>query len=337
MNFYLIGAEFKNIPEALRDSIFRNRQAICYFCRSINFNSAVLFTCNRVEIYGVCEDSFSADKQVDLLTAAYRRLFANGYVVRNNLSFVEAALNLACGLKSQILGEEEIIKQLKDWISQDGFSAAVKNFWQRVLPSAWRIRDSSGITESKYNLAALIQEDLNNKNNVNEKRKIAIIGTGKVARMFSDNKLSKEELFFVTRKNKKRARKLAEKVKGKTVLLDNITGLLSKMDAVVSATSSPHVILRKRHLEPALKQRRKTLYIYDLAVPHDVSSEIATLPGLSVITLNGLSKTIAEANRLLSIPAEKAKVLIGEEKFWLLGEIIKDAHKSRNPPQFVSL
>ena len=304
MDLYLIGIDYKSVPISLREPLYRRGNEIASFWKGISKDTAVLFTCNRIEVYGVSEDIFQAAGIIKLFQERFPRIFEISYVKNGIDEVIEHALRLSCGLKSQVIGEEEIVKQLSSWIKQDSFPYVLKKIWEEVLTRAQEVRVKSGLKGVKNNIATLIFKDLG------KQKEIVVVGTGKIAQVFSENKPQGVNLHFVACKKHKRARQLARQSGGRAILFDDLRDVFLLADAVVSATKSPHYVLKKRHFSGIAPKPKGPLYLYDLAVPRDIEPDIADIPGIFLQNLDDLGRIFKQHNSSLSESIKKAELLI---------------------------
>ncbi|MFC1479955.1 hypothetical protein ACFL5Y_00710 [Candidatus Omnitrophota bacterium] len=337
MTFYLIGIDHKNAPLMVREETYRQRQDIYDFWQTAAGEAAVLFTCNRVEVYGAARDVSSVKKTINLFRIRFPGLFDRAYVKKGNGEVIHHALRLASGLESLLLGEREIMEQLNSWISQDLFPVPLRKMWMKTLIQAQDIRNKSALDGYVHNIAELVLEDLSLRVGTKEKKKIVIIGTGKIARLFAEKYTPRMDLYFVSRKKHSKARRLAEKAGGTAVLMKDLSGVLSAADTVISATSSPHYVLRKHQLIPIIEKREKDLYIYDLAVPRDIEPDIKNIKGALVRNLDDLVPLFEKNNRNLFRHVQRAEFLIEEAMKILKEEGDIDAHPAWDAAQLAGV
>jgi glutamyl-tRNA reductase len=241
-----------------------------------------------MELYGTA-DSLNEAKH---LVEAYRALFAgvidSAYAGYRQEEVVGHGLRLACGLESQLKGESQILDQLEAWTNRADFPAVLKDTWDFIITSAAEIRAASGLNKENISVVALLFEDLNRRAAFAKGPDVTVIGTGKIAELIAMNVRYPIKTSFVARKRRSKAERLARRTGGEALLPDEIHGRLLETDVVISATSSPHCALKGSHFRKTHNARRKPLYIYDMAVPHDVSPEVREIPGVKVLDLNCL-------------------------------------------------
>lgn len=314
MDLYLIGIDYRSAPISLREPLYRRGNEIASFWNTVAKEAAVLFTCNRIELYGVSEDIFQAAGIIKSFKERFPQVFEISYVKNGVDEVIEHSLRLSCGLESQIIGEEDIVKQLKSWIKQDSFPYILKKIWEEVLTKAQEVRVKSGLKGVKNNIATVIFKDLG------KQKEIVVIGTGKIAQLFSENKPDRINLHFVARKKHKRARQLARQAGGRAILFDDLRDVFLSADAVISATKSPHYVLKKRYFSGIIPKPKSLLYLYDLAVPRDIEPEISDLPGIFLQNLDDLDRIFKQHNKGLSESIKKAELLILHHIFEIAGK-----------------
>jgi glutamyl-tRNA reductase len=269
-----------------------------------------LFTCNRIEIYG------EADSEVLLLNVvksfeAKFSVFQNSYLRLSEPAFLHA-LSLASGLDSQIIGEKEVIKQLKFWIEDKDFPHDLKVIWEDILSLARKIRVESGLDKVGQNIAQIVLRDIARIGSGLETCKIAIIGTGKVAEIFAQENSPRFKFYFFSKKNYKRANQLAGNCGGKAFLLEDLDYALNSIEVLISATKASHYILKREKLEEMLKKRKQPFHIYDLSIPRSIEPSTEDAKGVILKNLENLKHLFAKHNQELIFYRKKAEQLANE-------------------------
>jgi glutamyl-tRNA reductase len=224
----------------------------------------------------------------------YHDYFNNAYLIYGEHNLIRHGLRLACGLESQLKGEFQIVRQLERWLKNGELPLPLEDLWHTILATATTIRRETGLTEHTVTIADLILSDLRRHVALNEDTQIAVIGTGKIAQLIAERKPPYVHLLFVARKKRAKAQRLADSVGGEALLPEDIRDRLGTVNAIISATSSPHQVLTYNHLVDVPTIRRNPLYIYDVAVPHDVAPEVRTIPRIVVQDLGELTEGFGE-------------------------------------------
>ncbi|MDP2905724.1 MAG: NAD(P)-binding domain-containing protein [Candidatus Omnitrophota bacterium] len=309
MYFYLIGIDYKRSAIDARENLYRRQHAVAaYWANTGPGGSAVLVTCNRMEIYGVVEYADDAAAHIAGFFKEFPDFSKYAYLKLTKERVFGHALRLACGLESQIKGELQIAEQLDAWIKDAAVPGPVKDLWDEALENAQEIRAAANLNDHDNNIAAIVFADIEKKMRAKEKYEVLIIGSGKIAEAFADYGAQRAHFTFVSHRNHQKARKLAEYAGGVALSLRDLEHLAAQSDIVIGASSSPHYILKKEHFAEILPRRRYPLYIYDLAMPRDVEPLVAGIGGVCLYNLDTLEPLFSEHNK----PFEKSVALASE-------------------------
>ncbi|MDP2941835.1 MAG: hypothetical protein Q8N85_06275, partial [Candidatus Omnitrophota bacterium] len=233
----------------------------------------------------------------------------NAYFLEGRINVFRHALRLCCGLCSQLKGELEIMQQIDGW--RRGLPLGLRGIWQAAYLKALSIRKASGLDGPAVNIANVVYEEMKRISGENEAQAI-IIGTGRIAELFSLQKPRFLRLSFASHKNKKRGRELAEQSGGALFSFQELKGLLPEADFLISATKGPHFLLRKQDVKAAAVGRSKPLYIYDLALPRDIEPSVKNLEGVILKDLDDLTLNYEEFNLKIKNKLDLADYLIEE-------------------------
>ena len=292
MIFYLIGIDYQSKPLFLQEAAYCRRLEIKKFLVASGVDCSLFFTCQRLEIYGFAGDTGLVFEIQASLSRMFPGIFASSYLKIGTREITRHSLRLACGLESQILGELQIIDQLKQW-SKENEVLGLREFWQKVLAQAELIKASLRLKVPEADLSRFVIEDLANRLVQRSVKRILVVGTGVIARLFTRNRPNDFIINFASRKKHSRARQLARVSGGRAILLSQVSEFIPRIDALISATTSPHYILQKRHLR-SLGKKEKPFYIYDLAVPRDVSPQLGRSKQVVLEDLRSLNRLFDE-------------------------------------------
>lgn len=331
MNFYYLGIDHKRTSLEKREEAYRMREEIEFFCRHMMTDAAALFTCNRIEVYGVAESEKDAVRDIGLFRDRFPNFYREAYVEYSTRGALRHSLRLATGLESQLIGEKEILKQLRSWSKRLSSNSQLRYFWDKVILNARKIRMTSGFNQVNADIAKIVLKELS------ESKKIVVVGTGKVADLFAENNTNGIEMIFVARKKHKKAKQLARKASGSAVLVDHLSEEARDADILVSATSSPHYVISLEQMFEISRSRRKDLYIFDLAVPRDIEPGAGNIPGIFIKNIDDLITNFDNHNVKLLPRIKRAELLIEKEIKVLQKETIKNAVKSRYKAQPIGI
>ena len=275
---------------------------------------AVLKTCNRVEIYVVAPRG----ERVLFDLAKKARVSSRIIDFHDHDESLLHLLRLASGLESMIIGEDQILGQMKEltqiamkagttgWMLETAFKKAIQ-VGKRVRKETRINERSVSVGSAAVDLAEEILGDLKGKS-------VLVIGAGETGELISRALLSREiGSLAVTNRTLSSAVCLAESLGGEAVPFDDMPCRLHIADVVISATSAPHYILLKSDIEMAMAGRSNKLLIIDIANPRDVDQAAAEVPGVQLHNIDSL-KNISRENMMQRM-AEAARVeeIITEE------------------------
>ncbi len=300
MYFYLIGIDYKRAMIDVREELYRHRKSISDFWGSrAPYGTAALVTCNRIEIYGVtgyADDAFGH-------IAAFSRNFPDfskyAHVKFGETQVFRHALRLGSGIESQLNGEEQILAQLNSWRVNSSLPFPLKVLWDKAIFLSKKIRIESKLNEGNVNIATLVFDDIEKRLERKERYEVVVVGTGKIAEVFAKYRLPGAHLTFVAHKNYQKAKTLAKYSGGETLLLQDLPRIITKVDALIGATSSPHYVLKEEHFDKYPARSEHPLYVYDLAIPRDVEPAIGGIDGVYLYNLDTLEPLFSRYNKSL--------------------------------------
>ncbi len=284
---------------------------------------AVLKTCNRVEIYVVAPRG----EKVLFDLAKKARVSSRIIDFHDHDESLLHLLRLASGLESMIIGEDQILGQMKDliqmamrvgttgWMLETAFKKAIQ-VGKRVRRETHINERSVSVGSAAVDLAEEILGDLKGK-------AVLVIGAGETGELISRSLLCREiGSLTVTNRTLSTAVCLAQSLGGEAVPFDDMPSRLHAADVVISATSAPHYILLKGDIEKAMTGRSNKLLIIDIANPRDVDQAAAEVPGVELHNIDSLKnisrenmmQRMAETVRVEEIIAEELQLLQAKYK-----------------------
>ncbi|WP_054741882.1 glutamyl-tRNA reductase [Cellulosilyticum ruminicola] len=306
MEIAVIGVNHKVCPIEIRECVaFTESKKI----EGLNFFNAagvaeciILSTCNRSEIY-ICDDEI--EDKVELVKEFYRTYFdaprIKEYLFEKiGSEAISHLYHVAAGLDSIVIGEDQILGQVKDahtLAMAEGTSKKVLNkVFREAVTTAKEIKSTTKMSEHPLSVSHISVKFLKELQGSLEDKKALIIGVGKMNELtIKYLKAEKVKTIYVTNRTHARAETLADKYEGLTpILYEKRYDILGDVDFVVSATASPHVILKKEHIT----KRQKPLYMVDIAMPRDIDPSVRKLKDVYLYDIDDL-KAVSEANNAL--------------------------------------
>ncbi len=317
--FYSIGLSYKKADAEVRGKFSLNdtaKIALLQQAKNEGIDSLIVTsTCNRTEIYGFAEHPFQLIKLLCENSLGSVEEFQKVAHIYKNQEAISHLFKVGTGLDSQILGDFEIISQIKTSFSQAKSFGLANAFMERlvnaVIQASKKIKTdteiSSGATSVSFASVQYIMKnvvDIGNKN-------ILLFGTGKIGRNTCENlvKHTKNEQITLINRTKNKAEKLATKLQ---LIVKDYADLqleIQKADVLVVATGAQNPTV-----DAAILNLKKPLLILDLSIPKNVNENVRTLPNVTLIHLDDLSQITDETleNRKSQIPA--AELIINEIK-----------------------
>ncbi|GAA0338536.1 glutamyl-tRNA reductase [Streptomyces blastmyceticus] len=297
----------------------------------------VLATCNRLELYVESDDSAAASRALGELIA--RRAGAAAEEVRAQLHVrrgeeaVHHLFSVASGLESLVIGEDQILGQVKSALSgaQERGSAGrlLNQLGQKALRLGKRVRTETGINEAGRSLATLGLQRLERTLGALAGKSVLLVGAGSMgAVVAADLRRAGPGELLIANRTVERAERLAERYAGRAVPMERVPELLADVDLAVCCVGGTGSVIRAAHAERAVRARGgRELFLLDLAMPRNIDAEVAAVPGVVVVDLERLAETGPEAASAMSSLAA-ARKLVAEE----VGEFVAAQRVARAAP-----
>jgi glutamyl-tRNA reductase len=266
----------------------------------------ILSTCNRTEVYSVTKSGFASHPGIDFLKAwtniSDDDLQPHLYCYQNEAA-VKHIFCVAAGLDSMIIGEFEILGQVKQSLEKAKRAGLVelplRNLFQQALRVGRCVREKTGVSKNALSVSSVAVElaakAIGNLTNC----KALVIGSGEAGRLVA--KALKERCIAqitTTSRSYKKASALAAALGGNAVGIDNLSQQLANCDIIISCTGAPHFILDRRTIENALQVRaNKPLVVIDIAVPRDVEPEVRQISNVFLYDIDDFTY-LSELNRM---------------------------------------
>lgn len=317
--FYAIGLSYKKADAEMRGKFSLDENAkisLLHQAKEDGLESLVVTsTCNRTEIYGFAQHPFQLIKLLCENSQGTVEDFQKVAFIYKNHEAISHLFRVGTGLDSQILGDFEIISQLKNAFVQSKNHQLTNTFLERlvnaVIQASKKIKTETEISSGATSVSfAAVQYIFKNVENISSKN-ILLFGTGKIGRNTCENlvKHTKHEQITLINRTKDKAEKIAKKL---NVIVRDYSDLqleLQKADVVVVATGAQNPTIDK-----AILNLKKPLLILDLSIPKNVHENVNDISGVSLVHMDQLAQMTDETleNRKKQIPA--AEKIIEEIK-----------------------
>ena len=305
--------QFAPTLRALRDSLARQPEA------------ALISTCNRTEIYCAGEKP-QLEHTLDWLAqsggVSSSLLRSHAYTLEDGLA-ARHAFRVASGLDSMVLGEPQILGQIKDAVraaeAAGALGTTLSQLFQRSFAVAKEVRTSTEIGAHSISMAAAcvrlagqLFEDLGQV-------KVLFVGAGEMIELCATHFAAKNpKSMSIANRTLERGEKLASRFGAEVMHLAELPDRLHEFDAVISCTASTLPIIGLGAVERALKRRKhRPMFMVDLAVPRDIELEVKRLEDVYLYTVDDLASVVqtAQANRQAAVAQAEAIVDAGVQSF----------------------
>lgn len=321
-SFYALGLSYKKADATVRGKFSLDAAAkatILIQAEAEGIESLIVTsTCNRTEIYGFANHPYQLIKLLCENSQGTVEEFQEVAYIYKNQDAVNHMFRVGTGLDSQILGDFEIISQLKIAFNESKMNGMVNSFMERlinsVIQASKKIKTDTDISTGATSVSfASVQYIIRNVKDIANKN-ILLFGTGKIGRNTCENlvKHTKHDHITLINRTKDKAERLAKKL---DVIVKDYADLqleLQNADIVVVATGAQNPTVDK-----AILNLKKPLLILDLSIPKNVHENVTDVDGVTLIHLDHLSQITDETleNRKLHIPAAEAIIEEIKEEF----------------------
>ena len=306
MSLVVVGVNHRTAPVEVRERVVFEPGRIPEALQQLRNlpdvqESVIVSTCNRTELYCVTAGGNPAE-----LGEWLQRYHGLGVPIHHSLyhhgehQAVAHAFSVASGLDSMVLGEPQILGQLKDAyrVAQEtGTTGPVLNrLFQSAFSVAKRVRTETKIGANAVSVASAAVAMARTVFASFENRTALMVGAGETialaARHFHADGLRR---MIIANRSLERARELAAEFKGFAISLEDIPNHLNEADIVVASTAAPNTIITRAMTEQALRARkRKPIFMIDIAVPRDIDADVAELEDIYLFTVDDLQSVVNE-------------------------------------------
>jgi glutamyl-tRNA reductase len=331
MAFNVLGLNHKTAPVALREKVAFNEDRLVAALRALQQQRGVaevviLSTCNRTELYWSGSATAGELSQwLELHHGNNLDLTASLYALEGHLA-VGHAFSVASGLDSMVLGEAQILGQLKDAyrVAHEAGSTGpwLNKLFQAAFSAAKRVRSETQIGANAVSLASAAVSLARRMYSDLTARTALMIGAGEMialtARHFTSAGVKH---MVIANRTLARAQVLAAEIKAYAVDLSALDRELAEADIVVSCTASITPIITRNAAAAAVRARRhRPIFMLDLAVPRDIEPAVANLSDIYLFSIDDLQQLVEQNRQQREVAAGGARLLLEEEVARFLAE-----------------
>lgn len=315
--FFIAGINYKKTDAAIRGQFaISNEQyeKILTLAPAHHLHELfVLSTCNRTEIYGFAEEPSQLINLLCSQTAGDPAAFSDIAYIKSGLDAVEHLFEVSAGLDSQILGDYEIVGQIKTAVKFSRERGFIGAFTERlvncVLQSSKSIKNQTAISGGTVSVSFAAIQYIKERMGQAAGKKILLIGVGKIGRNTCRNMVDYLDTRNITLINRteERASDLAEEMGLRHAPLEDMERYIGESDIILVATNAEQPTLLRAHLEG-----RGDKLLIDLSIPCNIEKSATGLPGITLVNVDELSRLKDETLQKREAEVPKAKVIIAE-------------------------
>ena len=279
----------------------------------------ILQTCNRVEIFGSTDKpSMQKIKKTWASLAGLEEMaFKENFEVSEDTKVCEHLLRLTSGLDSMVVGEEQILGQVKDAIIQAKEMRTsgeyLNTLFDKAIKIGTRVRNSTGINKGTISVGSMAVKLAEENIDELKSKKILLIGTGEAATLVAKSLEKRDYHFYVTSRTMERSKAFAETVGGEPIGFEDIMKGFSNYDVLFVATVAPYFLVTFDRIKEAMKSKKDGMMILDLSNPRTVDEKVATIHGIKMMNLDQIAEMVDKNMRYRTNQKNSAEKIISEE------------------------
>lgn len=328
MKIFLSGLNFKTAPIEMREKLSLNddekKSILCKLKERFPSSEAVLLsTCNRTEFYIYSEYEDFQVEDFEKLVCEEKALdfytIKKCFYVYKGIKSVRHLFRVACGLDSLVLGEDQILGQIRNAhdlsLAQKISGAMLNTLFRYAVTTAKKVKTKTCLSKNCLSIGSLAAKVANDEFGDDLLNKTAlIVGAGEMGSLILKNLISRKiDKVYITNRSHKRALSVSDNYENvSTVDYKERYSVLDECDIVISATSSPHYTITRDMLEEVLSINKKRVFI-DLAVPRDIDTSIIEMENITYYNVDKLTQISQDNNTARMCEAVKAEELIETE------------------------
>ncbi len=302
----------------------------------------IIQTCNRIELFGK-----SKSQEVDKIKKTWASLagleeqvFDENMEIEENQNALHHLLKLTSGLDSMVLGEEQILGQIKNSITSAREIKAsgqhLNTLFDKAIRIGTRIRNNSGIGKGGISVGSMAVKLAEENIDELKSKKILLIGTGEVSTLVAKSLERRGYSFDVTSRTLSRSETFCETMGGNPVKFEQVLSGFDNYDVIFVATTAPYFLVTFERITEAMKDKNKGMMILDLSNPRTVDEKVATIGGVKLMNLDQIAEMVeknmnARLNKVKTVEniiSEEVPVLEASMKRLDAEPLVKDVFKN---------
>jgi glutamyl-tRNA reductase len=258
----------------------------------------IIQTCNRIELFGKSQtyDLDKIKKTWASLTGLDEEIFNENMEFVENQEAIHHLLKLTSGLDSMVLGEEQILGQIKNSITSARKIKAsgqhLNTLFDKAIRVGTRIRNSSGIGRGGISVGSMAVKLAEENIDELKTKRILLIGTGEVSTLVAKSLQRRGYAFDVTSRTIGRSQAFCETMGGVPIKFEEVLSGFENYNVIFVATTAPYFLVTHEKIMEAMKDKNKGMMILDLSNPRTVDEKVATIGGVKLMNLDQIAEMV---------------------------------------------
>ncbi len=279
----------------------------------------IIQTCNRIELFGKSRnfDQEKFKKTWASLAGLDEEIFDGNLEIDENYKAFHHLLKLTSGLDSMVVGEEQILGQIKNSITTARNTKAsgqhLNTLFDKAIRIGTRVRNSSGIGQGGISVGSMAVKLAEENIDGLKFKKILLIGTGEVSTLVAKSLQRRGYNFAVTSRTLERSQTFCETMGGEPVKFENVLSGFENYDVLFVATTAPYFLVTYDRITNAVEKRKNGMMILDLSNPRTVDERVATIGGIKLMNLDQIAEMVEKNMNARLNKVKTVENIINEE------------------------
>ena len=308
MQLKILGLNYKTAPVEVREKISLDKESIRRGLENLDGydeieEAVILSTCNRTEIYAVTSTNCAAN-------------IKNFLYEYDGENCVQHIFNVAASLDSLIIGESQILSQVKEAYSiakSAGATSTVLNtLFNKAIAVGKLVRTETRIAYNSVSISSAAVDLAAKKLGGLKNRSALIFGAGKMAQLTAQHLKARDiEKIFVANRHYSRAVEMAEKFNAQAVAWDEALNAADNVDIIITSTGAPHYVVKTWQTQQLMTRRQgREIFFVDIAVPRDVDPDVAKISGVTLYNIDDLESVVESHIKFRQEEAKSARKIV---------------------------
>lgn len=328
MKFLITGLNHRTAPVEVRERLAFNETRLIQALDDLKrrpglLEGMILSTCNRVEIAITTDEETNAEDAIEQFLAETQQVsreWVSQYLYHHQgPEAIRHLFRVASSLDSMVVGEPQILGQLKSAYNAAKTQGALSGFLEAVLSKAFnvakRVRSETDIGQSAVSVSYAAVEMAKEIFGSLSDRRVLLVGAGKMSELSARHlKRSGVGRVYVTNRTRERALEMARVFDGAVIDYDKFVSSLPEMDIVIASSGAPHYILQKDQMRKVIEARKnRPMFLIDIAVPRNIDPAVNQLDNVFLYDIDDLQRVVDQNVKGRMQVAEQAEEIIREE------------------------